>query len=104
MCLSLGQSRRCAATCVMLGSEWRVRQPCVPPSYGCAPITLEPGPNSISVQAPLPRTGHRITPPAEATCKPLEANLAPVKFLFLSRLFLSLLGCKALVGGRIPLV
>jgi hypothetical protein len=41
-----------------------------------APITLEPGPDSISVTATLPRTGLRITPPPEASRKPLEAILA----------------------------
>jgi len=40
-----------------------------------APITLEPGPYSISYSA-LPRTGLRITPSPEATRKPLEAILA----------------------------
>jgi hypothetical protein len=39
-----------------------------------APITLEPGPCSRSYPV-LPRTGLRITPPPEATCKPLEAIL-----------------------------
>jgi hypothetical protein len=176
MCLSLGQSRRCTATCVMLGSEWRARQPCVPPFiwlctdyfrarselYLCLSSSASDwaSHNTASsglaqalrkaILAPLKtntRAGYMLRKPARKSrraeriekirpdcapplyhrmgnvCyilwatfqswrrakarrrKPLEANLAPViKYLFLSRLFLSLLGCKALVGGRIPLV
>src|SRR5687768_4272110 len=89
MCLSLGQSRRCAQAWCDARVECTVRhriRESIKGEHAGQRTDYFRARSVLYLLPTLPRTGLRITPPPDATCKPLEAILAALRMLLISQL------------------